>query len=208
MLAIAVDGYNVPLWMASASLSGISMLNSCRESVSCYYSSPSHRKNAYLLNGHHDLNNIEAVQAQVVCEVGSSVNLSIPCQTIRISSKHLALNYLSSERKTNLAGIGNLFAPKILVFLLYPSRKSCTHLIKVLQQVHYTALNLLLGETSGSRVETRSLSVEDRNELRWANSRSDLNARSSSPDGARNGSSQRAHDSGAEHFEELKQSAC
>lgn len=99
MLAIAVDGYNVPLWMASASLSGISMLNSCRESVSCYYSSPSHRKNAYLLNGHHDLNNIEAVQAQVVCEVGSSVNLSIPCQTIRISSKHLALNYLSSERK-------------------------------------------------------------------------------------------------------------
>lgn len=79
--------------------------------------------------------------------------------------------------------------------------KSCAHLIKVLQQVHYTALDLILRKTSGSRVETRSLSVEDRDELRWANSRSDLNARSSSPDGARDGSSQRAHNSGAKHFD-------
>lgn len=88
--------------MASASLSGISMLNSCEQLASCRYSSQSHGEYAYLLNGHHDLNNIKAVQAQVVCEVGSSVNLSIPCQTIQYH-RACSAKFRAKEERTLLA---------------------------------------------------------------------------------------------------------
>jgi hypothetical protein len=49
-----------------------------------------------------------------------------------------------------------------------------TYLVKVLQQVDYAALNLILGQASGGRVEAKRLRLKDRDNLRWASSRSDL----------------------------------
>lgn len=79
-------------------------------------------------------------------------------------------------------------------------RQPATHLIEVLQQVDYAALDFILGETGWRRIEAKRLRVEDGDELGWANSRSELDlARSRGTNGARNRSSQRAHDSRAKH---------
>lgn len=76
-----------------------------------------------------------------------------------------------------------------------------TDLVKVLQQVDYPALNLVLGKTSGSRVESNSLGGEAGRELRRADS-----WRAAEPEASRrgpgctgNGGSQGADNSGTEH---------
>jgi hypothetical protein len=75
-------------------------------------------KDAYLLNGHHDLNNIETVQAQVVCEVGSSVNLIFHVRPSEYRPSILRWIIFRAKGKPNLAGIGNLFHTKILALHL------------------------------------------------------------------------------------------
>ena len=57
---------DVPLWMASASLSGISMLNSCDRIRACPCLS---RCITNLLNGHYNLNSVQTVQTKIVREV-------------------------------------------------------------------------------------------------------------------------------------------
>ena len=45
---------------------------------------------AYLLNGHHNLNGIQAVQAKVVGEVGNTVDLMKKKSISRLIGKHRA----------------------------------------------------------------------------------------------------------------------
>lgn len=75
-----------------------------------------------------------------------------------------------------------------------------THLVEVLEQVDYPALDLILRQTSRSRVESDSLGDEAGRELGWArNGGASDGERGRSPDGARHGGPQRADDGGTEH---------
>jgi hypothetical protein len=77
-----------------------------------------------------------------------------------------------------------------------------TYLLKVLQQVDYAALDLILGQASGGRVEANGLRLESRDNLRWASSRGDLDlVGSRGPDSSGNRGSQGAHHGRAEHYE-------
>jgi hypothetical protein len=67
---------DIPLWMASASLSGISMLNSYRTISSKLKDSPQRELSTHLLHGHYNLNNIQAVQTEVIREVRGSGDLA------------------------------------------------------------------------------------------------------------------------------------
>lgn len=88
-------------------------------------------------------------------------------------------------RAVDLAGIGDL--------------------VKVLQEVDYPALNLLLVQTGGGRVEADTLVSKARGELsRTSNRRATDLEGSRSPDSTGNGSSQRADDSGTEHGDCVK----
>ena len=70
----------VPEWRPSASLSGISMLNSCAfvrtwKRKGELFSVVGRGGARYLLNGHHDLHGVEAIETEVVGEVGGGLNL-------------------------------------------------------------------------------------------------------------------------------------
>lgn len=85
----------LPEWMASASLSGISMLNSCVACLSVPKPPPDLRPGAglcvaggrfpYLLDGHHNLNGIQAVQAKVVGKVCGGLNLHRVTQMMSVA---------------------------------------------------------------------------------------------------------------------------
>lgn len=60
---------HIPLWMVSASLSGISMLNSC-SGVSIKLQPFEQRAGTNLLDGHNDLHGIKTVETKIVREVG------------------------------------------------------------------------------------------------------------------------------------------
>lgn len=80
-----------------------------------------------------------------------------------------------------------------------------TNLVKVLQEVDYPALNLLLVQASGGRVKTDTLVGKARSELsRASNGRATDLERCRGSDGTRHGSSQRADDGGTEHGAELE----
>lgn len=64
-----------PLWIVSASLSGISRLNSYYGNVSMTEQPPIRQRATYLFNGHHNLNSVQTVQSEIVCEVGAAVDL-------------------------------------------------------------------------------------------------------------------------------------
>lgn len=95
---------NIPLWMLSASLSGISMLNSWRWVVQLLtapsYISVYHGTN--LLNSHHNFNGVETIQSQVTRKVGFGVEL------------YYGLNIYGTvmcfSKRVNLGVIRNLFA--------------------------------------------------------------------------------------------------
>lgn len=78
-----------------------------------------------------------------------------------------------------------------------------TNLVEVLQEIHYPALNLLLREARGDRIESDGRSGEAWRELRrphgWGTS--DLDG-DRSPHGARHGGPQRADNGGTEHVDE------
>lgn len=87
-----------------------------------------------------------------------------------------------------------------------PPRFVETNLVKVLQEVDYPALSLLLVQASRGRVETDTLVGEARDELsRASNGRVTDLERCRGSDGTRHGSSQRADDGGTEHGAELKE---
>ena len=84
-----------------------------------------------------------------------------------------------------------------------------TNLVKVLQEVDYPALNLLLVQASGGRVETDTLVGEARSELsRASNGKATDLERCRGSDGTRHRSSQRADDGGTEHGAELEEKRC
>ena len=75
-----------------------------------------------------------------------------------------------------------------------------THLVKVLQEVDYPALNLVLVQTSRSRVETNTLVSKPGCELSRTGNGSAEGSRCPDDTG-HGGSSQRADDGGTEHDE-------
>lgn len=97
----------LPEWMASASLSGISMLNSCV----VYTCQRTLRPKAkfclskglpYLLNGHHNLNSVQAVQAEVVGKVRGGLDLQGNQEMMSVAElRHSGRDYPLSR-----AGVG------------------------------------------------------------------------------------------------------
>lgn len=63
------------VWIESASLSGISMLNSCAIVRDGQSFSAMEWFFAYLLDGHDDLDGVKAVETEIVREVGGGLDL-------------------------------------------------------------------------------------------------------------------------------------
>lgn len=76
-----------------------------------------------------------------------------------------------------------------------------THLVKVLQQVDYPALDLILGQTSGGRVEADALGDKARSELSSNGGAADLEGGRGLDGGTGDGGPQGADNGGAEHGE-------
>jgi hypothetical protein len=76
-----------------------------------------------------------------------------------------------------------------------------THLVEVLQQVDYPALNLILGQTSGGRVEADALGDKAGSELSSNGGAADLEGSRGLDKGTGGGGPQGADNGGAEHGE-------
>jgi hypothetical protein len=78
-----------------------------------------------------------------------------------------------------------------------------THLVKVLQQVDYPALDLILGQASGGRVEADALRDKARSELSSNGGAADLEGGRGLDGGTGDGGPQGADNGGAEHGESV-----
>lgn len=118
--------------------------------------------------------------------------------------------------KTDLARVGDLHQSSQSVSYcktLFNSRQSAaknalTHLVEVLQQVDYPALNLVLGQTGRRGVESDRLRDEARGELRHTSSNgrgADLEGSRGLHSGTGGGGPQGAGNGGAEHDESIDQ---
>lgn len=78
-----------------------------------------------------------------------------------------------------------------------------THLVEVLQEVHYATLNLLLLKTGSGGIETNRLAGESGSDLRGADNgrAADLEGSRGLDDTRHGGGPQRPDNSGAEHNE-------
>jgi hypothetical protein len=124
---------HIPLWMASASLSGISMLNSCCTSSMPIINSSMHDA-TNLLYRHNDLHSVQAVQSEIVGEV-------------RVGGK------LSRHQYSTLSPLPVMSVPWWHPRPLYTLAKcpitstrfpTQTHLVEVLQQIENATGDLLL----------------------------------------------------------------
>jgi hypothetical protein len=125
---------NIPLWMASASLSGISMLNSCRPVSMPVVQCPMYDA-TNLFYRHNHLHSVQAVKSEVVGEVRIGRQLS----------HHQRLTISPPSTRSYLGGIRNLYAISKILQCLQSSPQ--THLIEVLQQVENATSDLLLSKT-------------------------------------------------------------
>jgi hypothetical protein len=143
--------------MASASLSGISMLNSWSSVRERVPHGPNVATN--LFNSHNHLYRIETVETKIVVEVRFGVELSVYVSTHFLNSHEafvIPLKYPGPA--TGLANSSDFVAP-------HP------HLVKVLQQVHYPASNLILRQTSTCGVASHGLEVCGGGDLLWLEER-------------------------------------
>lgn len=76
-----------------------------------------------------------------------------------------------------------------------------THLVEVLKQVDYPALDLILGQTGGSRVEADALGDKAGSELSSNGGAANLEGGRGLDSGTGDGGPQRADNGGAEHGE-------
>lgn len=163
------------------------MLNSCDRQQQPLTASISETN---LLNSHHNLNGIQAVQTEVIGEVGGRVDLLVTSQR---NSPHVStvLTLLGSETCNGwLATVSD----SIL------TRFHSTNLVEVLQQVHYPTLDFILVKTGRGGIESSGLVRESGSDLGGtSNGRAADLERSRRPDSTRHGGSQRADNGGTEH---------